>query len=251
MKVYTLYTVTVGDDREKARILLDSLRRYQHFHSPDRDEEWAVLGAGRPWKGGSMAGPGGGQKINLMKEFLRSRIWTDEDLILFSDGYDTNVCGTPGDFIRKWKWFGADVVFGAEEANWPGQCTTQPTKNIPGRFKYLNSGGYIGRARVLQEMFESRSISDAEDDQLFCQELYASGRWNVKLDHKKEIFCCLSDHIREHRLAGSRTENWPVRNIASPSGPAEIYYIAETETYPLQLHGNGVSKSVWLEIINQ
>jgi hypothetical protein len=242
--------VTVGDNAEKARILTDSLQKYNHGTC-------YVLGDGKPWKGGTMAGPGGGQKINLMKEFLNSpplgeqNGWTENDLILFSDGYDTNICGTPDDFIRKWKWFGGGnvVVFGAESFNWPGQCTTQPTTYVTGRFKYLNSGGYIGRASALREMFNSREIDDAADDQLFCQELYASGQWNVKLDHLKEIFCCLSDHIREHRLAGCRIENWPVKNVAS-DGKKEIYFVMETQSYPLQLHGNGHAKEIWREIIS-
>jgi hypothetical protein len=144
-----------------------------------------------------MQGPGGGQKINLMKEFLNSpppsvlrdgsdpsEGWHTDDLILFSDGYDSTVHGTPADFIKKWQWFSADVVFGAESVNWPGQCKTQPPVSV-GRFRYLNSGGYIGRATVLRDMFNSRSLADYEDDQLYCQELYAAattaGKWNVKL----------------------------------------------------------------------
>ena len=149
----------------------------------------------------------------------------------------------------------ADVIFGAESANWPGQCTRQP--EVPGRFRFLNSGGYIGRAIVLRDMFNSRPIENHADDQLFCQELYASRHWDVKLDYRKEIFCCLSDHVREHRQAnarGRRLLDWPVKNIGSPYsgvGKQEIYFVEETETYPLQLHGNGVSKDVWHEIIGK
>jgi hypothetical protein len=254
-----VHAVTVGDDATKAHILTDSLRRYGHG-------ECRVLGNGQPWLGGTMAGPGGGQKINLMKEYLNNpppadqregetKSWTENDLILFSDGYDTSVSGTPEEFIRKWKWFGADVVFGAESANWPGGCLNQP--DVPGRFKFLNSGGYIGRATVLREMFNSREIENHADDQLFCQELYASGKWKIKLDHRKEIFCCLSDHVREHRDAvqRGRFQDWPVKNIG-PAGPGspgerEIYFVMETQTYPLQLHGNGVSKNVWHDVIKK
>jgi len=239
MSSFTLIPLTVGDDPSKAHCLLDSLRKYGH-------SECCVLGAGEPWRGGTMAGPGGGQKINLMKRFLNGREFANTDLILFSDGYDTSVCGTPAEFIRKWRWFQADVVFGAESVNWPGQCTQQP-QDVPGRFKFLNSGGYIGRAVVLKEMFNSRDIADHEDDQLFCQELYSSGRWSIKLDNKKDIFCCLSDHVN------ARQED-AVKNVGpgSFSGSGrEIYYVPETRNYPLQLHGNGVAKNVWLRLIGQ
>ena len=44
-----------------------------------------VLGLGQPWTGGDMKGPGGGQKINLLKEELKNGNYKDDDVIMFTD----------------------------------------------------------------------------------------------------------------------------------------------------------------------
>ena len=202
--------------------------------------EYKILGVGVPWLGGNMMiGPGGGQKINLMREFLNSQTFSDEDVILFTDGYDTNVCGSPDEFIQKWKLFDCDVLFGAESYNWPGECKTQPDQN-GSRFKYLNSGGYIGKATVIKEMFNANEIQNHADDQYYCQCLFVSKRWNTKLDARKEVFCCLSDF---------RYSPNNVKNISSNG--QQLYFVSETQTYPLQLHGNGdhVIKDIWLKLV--
>lgn len=246
--------VTVGDDARKAHLLTESLARLGH-------EPCVVLGDGEPWKGGTMQGPGGGQKINLMKRWLNSRDdWTDQDLVLFSDGYDTTVHGSPVDFIKKWKWFQAPassaapvrgtVVFGAESVNWPGPCTNQPPVSS-GRFRFLNSGGYIGPATVLKEMFNSANIEDHEDDQLYCQRLYASGLWPVCLDIRKDIFCCLSDHLKDSSPVNCLSDHRDRRDRRSSGSKREIYHVPETDSYPLQLHGNGVAKKLWRDLISR
>ena len=191
-----------------------------------------------------MQSAGGGQKIRYMREYLASREWKETDLILFCDGFDTNVCGTPEEFVNKWRLFECDVVFGAESFNWPGQCKRQP--QLDTRFTFLNSGGYIGRAVTLKAMFESSELTDSADDQLFCQECYivAPERgWNVKLDATKTIFCCLSDF--RHNMPGA------VKNIGTRE--QEVYFVQETQSYPLLIHGNGdnVIKRHWIQLVGE
>ena len=48
---------------------------------------YKILGLDREWSGGNMSeGPGGGMKLNLLKEELKS--YESDDIILFSDSYD-------------------------------------------------------------------------------------------------------------------------------------------------------------------
>lgn len=230
-----LITLTVGDDPKKANVLIESFKKFGHL-------DFEVLGAGKPWYGGDMKSYGGGQKIVLMKEYLNSKTFSDDDIILFSDGYDSFVCGTPDEFVQKWRQFRCDVVFGAEAANWPGNVKTQPQQ--PNRFQFLNSGGYIGKANVLKEMFNSKEISNREDDQGYCQQLYVESldhkKWNIRLDYEKRIFCCCSDHVRNWSLPSHLR---PIRQVAE-----NIYHVDETDSYPLQMHGNGPGKNIWFEL---
>lgn len=236
MKKERLITLTVADKPEKASILLSSLRHYGHdFH---------VLGAGQPWHGGDMKSFGGGQKIVLMKEFLNAQTFTDDDIILFTDGFDSFVCGSPEDFLVKWRQFQCDVVFGAESVNWPGYVKDQPKQK--NRFQFLNSGGYIGRANSLKRLFNSKHIQNSDDDQGYCQELYVEalqkGDCVVRLDVDKRIFCCLSDH-----LSGLEKDKVTLLKFEQ----RRLWHLGETNSYPLQLHGNGPGKELWFQMAQQ
>jgi hypothetical protein len=231
-----LISLTVGDDPQKAKVLTQSFEKFGHT-------EYHVLGAGEPWYGGDMKSYGGGQKIVLMKRFLNSRSFSDDDVILFSDGYDSFVCGTPEEFLRKWRQYRCDIVFGSESVNWPGNVKTQPP--VANRFQFLNSGGYIGLANVLKDMFNSKEIMNKDDDQGYCQQLYVESlehkKWSIRLDFEKRIFCCISDHVRQWTAAPSHMR--PIRMVSE-----NMYHVDETDSYPLQLHGNGPGKNIWVEL---
>lgn len=269
MQGYNLVSITVGNEAHKAKPLTDSFTKYGHnweilgeaegdalpskpcaftwpfnrlvkfaiMEESHKSQLLPLIGVGKPWLGGTMEGPGGGTKVLYVRDFLNAREWADKDLILFSDGYDSNVCGTPEEFVGKWKLFQCDVIFGAESFNWPGQCREQP--QLDSRFTFLNSGNYIGYAKTLKKMFNSCPIRDADDDQLYCQRLYVLKKWNIKLDTQKQIFCCLSDFRHKPNA---------VKNIGTAE--REAYFCEETGTFALQLHGNGdhVIKSLWRRI---
>lgn len=155
-----------------------------------------------------------------------------------SDGHDSFVTGTPSEFVRRFREFDCDVLFGAESVNWPGQNTqvaparralprwkltftrAQQPEQVT-RYRFLNSGGYMGRAGVLRDMF-STPLRDSDDDQLYCQSLYTSGRWRVALDVHKRVFCPLADHVG--------ADAPPVR-----MQDATTFLVTDTATQPLQL----------------
>lgn len=237
-----LISLTVADKPEKAVHLIKSFERHEHT--------FVVLGAGQPWHGGDMVSYGGGQKIVLMKEYLNSNVFDDDDIILFTDGFDSFVCAEPTEFLKKWKQFRCDIVFGAESVNWPGFVNGQEKHSSnKTRFVYLNSGGYIGRANALKYLFNSKEITNSDDDQGYCQELFVTNsveqtqerKWSVCLDVKKRIFCCLSDHIK----------NQDVKKLKFANDGPSIWHVAETNSYPLQLHGNGPGKDFWFKCVKE
>ena len=176
---HMLHILTVGTDESQTTKLTS-------------DPEFTVknLGKGVIWEGGNMAeGPGGGQKINLVKEELEKL--DDEDIVLFLDGYDTFITASQEDIMERYLGFGKAVVFSAESTCWPDQSLANlfpvPDNGVP----FLNSGTYMGTVRELKRMF-SAPITNAEDDQLYVQKQYLSGEYDAVLDHESYLFFCLA-----------------------------------------------------------
>jgi hypothetical protein len=169
-----------------------------------------VLGLGNKWLGGDMNYAGGGFKVNLLKKELESI--KDDVIVLFTDAYDVVLGAEKDEFLRRFKAFGADVVFGAEKFCWPKEelkskypeiplddldeddpdKTADRTTTTKGQYRFLNSGGFIGLAGVLRQMVNAKEIADQDDDQLFYTEIFLDEdmrkRFNIKLDYKAQIF---------------------------------------------------------------
>jgi hypothetical protein len=122
-----------------------------------------LLGVGEKWQGGVMAdGPGGGHKVHYLRSRLRNV--NDNDIIMFVDGYDVIINDNETELINRFKQFGADVVFGAEPPCWPDPSIADQFPQVHTRNRFLNSGGFIGRAKVIKEMLRS-DINKSDDDQ--------------------------------------------------------------------------------------
>ena len=163
-----------------------------------------VLGMGQLWTWDLTQAPGGGRKVNLLKEYL-NQISSDSDteLILFSDSYDVVVNDFALNIINKFNKFDADILFSAETMIWPD-------KNIETKFPrmgsnpyiYLNSGGFIGSIKAIRQII-SEPIDDAADDQLYYQKIflnnlqYPNSNFRIKLDYKCEIFQTMSSRFIE------------------------------------------------------
>jgi hypothetical protein len=146
------------------------------------------IGKGIKWEGGTMEGPGGGQKINLMKTYLETL--DEEDIVMFIDGYDTFICSSKEDILERYLSFDCDIVFSAEVSCWPDKTLEDLHPESHTKFKYLNSGTYIGKVKALKNMF-STPIKNSEDDQLYCQKEFLKNIHNIKLDTESYIFFCL------------------------------------------------------------
>lgn len=148
------------------------------------------VGKGVSWRGGTMQGPGGGQKINLMKQYLSSV--SDNCIIMFIDGYDTFIAATRQEILNRYLEFDKEIVFSAEKICWPDTSIAEQFPESHTEFRYLNSGTYIGTAKALKKLF-SAPIQDHEDDQLYMQREFLSNRHDIVLDVESYLFFCLSD----------------------------------------------------------
>ena len=198
---------------------------------------------GEKWTGGDdMANsPGGGFKVNLLKEDLDQYKDRDDLILMFTDSYDVVILGDAQEIIEEFEKFDAKVVFGAESFCWPDESLREKyPREIGSGKRFLNSGGFIGYAKDIHSIVNHHDLEDTDDDQLYYTHIYLNDemrqKHNIKLDHKSKIFQNLNGATSEIEL--SVDETYPK------------LFNTMYDTQPLVLHGNGPSKRVLNTLAN-
>lgn len=175
---FNVHVLTVGTDRKKCQKLYDS-GMFKSIYPKN-------LGENIDWTGGDMSmGIGGGMKINLLKKFIKDK--SNSDVVLFVDGYDVFFTDNLNTIIKRWIGFNTKVLFGAEKYCWPDESLSKefPKSNTP--YRYLNSGTFIAEVGELKKIL-TNNIADEEDDQLYYQKEFLSGKYDIKLDTEGYVF---------------------------------------------------------------
>jgi hypothetical protein len=178
--------ITIATEPEKMWALEQSAEKYA--------ASVVNLGKDHPWRD-DMDGLGGMPKIHLVNEYLSTV--PAEAVVMFMDGYDTFLADDPATILERFLQMDVDILFGAEKDLWPqsGGLDETDWPETGTKYKYLNSGLYIGKAAALHR-FVFTSISEGNslgDDQLFCQRRYLASKkedlgFNVALDVEAYIF---------------------------------------------------------------
>ena len=173
-----------------------------------------IMGLNCEWKGGTMQSEGGGQKINLLIDQLKSL--DDKQLILVTDSYDVIMSATEKEIIDKYNSFDKNIIFATESYCWPDKYVEgYPDVNVTN--KYLNSGGFIGLVGKIKSYL--KKVDDGSDDQRFYTKLFIENQHDICLDYTCKLFqCCNHD---EYNIINNRMYN-------------KIH-----QTYPCHIHGNG------------
>ena len=180
---FNTHVLTCGDDPSKMEMLFESSKKMG----------FAVENILRgEWKGGTMQGPGGGQKLNELLAYIEDNKLPDNDVILFTDAFDVFFARSLDVIIGRYLGFKHELVFGAEKTLWPDQSLRFPPVHT--RYRYLNSGTFIGRVGELKRMLQE-PIQDHEDDQLYLQKAYLTGRYDVKLDVEGYLFTTHDEQV--------------------------------------------------------
>lgn len=183
---------TIGTDDKKLKKLVESAEKYDvPLKNIANDYDWQD----------DMQGFGGGPKIKMMYDFLCSDEVHDNDIVLFTDGYDTLFVDDGETIVERFLELNYDLVWAGESSLWPCPDDEQLINGFnqkyndyrmneknPGPDKpmtpylYLNSGGYIGRAWMIRNLFseyenaadfcEATDHNTFIDDQEFCQRLF-------------------------------------------------------------------------------
>jgi len=196
--------------------------------------EYKILGMNTKWQGGNMEmEPGGGQKINLLRNELMN--WNKELLkrktVLFTDSYDVIVLTNFTEILNKYNSIcdNDTVLFTAEKSCWPLKQLDIFYPESDSEYKFLNSGGFIGNAERILNLLEKK-IENCEDDQLYFTKIFLfdnkiDNNMNtnkIKLDYSCEIFQTLNDAFDDIDIVNKKR-----------------IFNKYTNTFPCLLHGNG------------
>ena len=204
----SIHVVTIGTDDSKMKKLYDSADKHGI-----KIDNW---GAGVEWRGSDMTGPGGGQKVNILKQHIHHL--PDTDILLFTDSYDVFYADNLDTIKERYLDMGHKVLFSAEEVCWPDPSLGNQFPSVHTRYRYLNSGTFIGEVGEIKKILGHNVIEDHQDDQLFYQQAYLEGLYDIGLDVEAYIFQCHEPNIT---MLGNQLHN------------------QETTCCPCIYHGNG------------
>jgi len=194
--------------------------------------DYKVLGLDDDWRGGYiLENPGAGQKVSLFTkelEIMKKKGGTDNLILIFLDGYD-QMATTPEEYVvEEFLTLETRMLFNSERPLWPDPNLKDRFPVAPTSFRFLNSGGFMGYFDDIYNIATSKTLKDSEDDQLYYQHQFLSGKWDMKLDYYCKIFQCTAHDTSTKDL----NTNWETRRL----------YNNETKTTPMFIHGNG-----WLD----
>jgi hypothetical protein len=96
----------------------------------------------------------------------------DTDIVCFLDAYDIIVNADADTIHRTFMMTGADIVFGAETTLDPPSLKSYTYPESSTRFRYLNSGAYIGYVHALKSMFTWENYMNCENDQEYVSRYF-------------------------------------------------------------------------------
>jgi hypothetical protein len=164
--------------------------------------------------------------IKLLEEFnflLRADL-DPNDIILFIDAFDVAYVGDEEQLLRRYQKFTKPIVFGAERLCSPDAELASQYPQTDSEFKFLNSGGFIGRVWALRRCMSDYKYTDSINDQLYWTRKFLSNQNLIELDYKSEIFLnCVDTDKNDHFCDGTTA-----------------YY---KHAQPLLIHANGADKS--------
>ena len=183
---FKTHPITVGTDRKKCSAMNTSAALKGVYPTN--------LGNNVDWEGTDMSAQGGGHKVNLLKSHIENL--PDNDVVLFTDAYDIVYNDDLDQITKRYLGFNTKVLFAAEQYIWPdkklkkdfNKCQSATEFNT--KYKYLNSGMFIGVVSELKKILEEADIENDSDDQLFFQKAFLSGNYDIKLDYECYIFQC-------------------------------------------------------------
>lgn len=142
-------------------------------------------------------------------EALRECKFADDELVCFVDGYDVMQFGDLPEIEEKFKSFRADLVVGAEIFCWPSPWMAHLFPEVPTKYRFPNSGMYMGKWWAIKKMLEWDQYRLTFDDQGYFHDFYLrQNSVKVVQDHDCILFQnCVFVPLTDFRYKGYRIVN--------------------------------------------
>lgn len=130
-------------------------------------------------------------KFEAFHEWFRRETPPDDEIIVFVDGYDVVQKRTDLHvFEEEFKKFKADIVFSAETNCWPNKWMQELFPHGPSRYRWPNSGTFVGRAWAIRKMLDYGPYRINFDDQGYVHDFFLRGKAEcvMKLDYFQILF---------------------------------------------------------------
>lgn len=169
-------------------------------------------------------------KDKLLLEFISNM--DDDEIILFTDGSDAIIVADEEEILSKFYEFKSDLVFSAEVNCWPDKNLANKHNQIDSPYKYLNSGGFIGKVGMIKYFLNKMNFNllfYPRSNQILWMQQYLNHQDLITLDHNCSIFYALVDiDTKDFTKTLTITNNRFFNNI--------------TKTQPCHIHFNGNAK---------
>eukprot|EP00941_MAST-03F_sp_MAST-3F-sp1_P002206 g2206.t1 len=199
-----------------------------------------LLGLGEDYTGPYM-------KLRLYSDYLVNV--PDDTTVLVLDAFDVLLfpsgMGRGGiELLRRYRAFNKRIVFGAETGAWPDPGLAPMYPNQVGRspFRFLNSGGFIGRAANLKHAIQmSLQYDGCFDDQRCLTRVFLEFETQFALDRKASIFLNVRSVGGVFRMSGAmNSDGWETGQLLTSdltvrgASARDI----EMEIAPSMIHGH-------------
>lgn len=183
-----------------------------------------------------------------------------DTIVLFTDGYDTFFFAGETEILNKFIEFKTDLLFSAETGCYPDYSLSSYYPKTISPYRFLNSGGFIGKAGIIKEFISDGLLYGDEkfpySNQYLWTLCYLQNQKSIKLDTLCSIFCTLSQEViqdpsestvaNDHKVYADKLYDWFKETFILRNGRI---YNRITNTWPSILHFNGNSKYITVEVL--
>lgn len=187
-------------------------------------------------------------KDALLRDYLMDE--KDDEIILFSDGTDAVFTGSEEEILSKFYKYNTGLLFSAEIGCWPDKSLASLFKdNGVSPFKYLNSGGFIGKVGLIKEMLNDNDyINFPNSNQYVWIKRYLKHPDKIELDRNCEIFSVLFTEVGEEYLNTNNRDSLKAYNLKEEWFNENFlieghrFFNRITKSWSCHAHFNGTSR---------
>jgi len=185
-----------------------------------------VLGFGKPYQGN-------GTKIVFLTEYLKSQ--APDEIVLFTDAYDSFFSRDVGSLEAEFKAFDHPILFSSEdnyyyriqgiphlfENRYYYYSYPKSQSKFP-KYRYLNSGGYMGYAETILKIFVDSGITTKmRSDQVNLHRYFVKDPASIQLDYDHQIFTNYGKFAQPDRFTVEADE---LKNNVTGSKPYVFHF---------------------------